>query len=496
MNWNFSEMAKLFSDADKGKLLAAGNFGIELESQRIDSSGDLALTPHPEVFGDKLQNKRITTDFAESQIEIITPTFNSVEEVYASLLELHDEVEAGIGEELLWPLSMPPRLPDEDQIPVAKFSNGNSIHEKESYRNGLALRHGKKMQMISGIHYNFSFSTEMIDYLHKNLGGDADKREFVNDMYFSLTRNFLRYRWLLVYLFGASPFCDQSYYSVICKELDEVKKCCPYCCDPIEKLSQYSTSLRVSRFGYSDNIQHKYNVLFNSLNEYISKLEKMLTTEHPDYAELGRNVPKERNQLNANILQKESEFYSSIRPRQNTEKDETQLDALSKRGVEYIEVRLLDINPFEKLGMTLGQLYFLKVFMAYCLFEESNNLNEHELEKINSNHHLSALYGRKDDLLLYEYENGTIALKDFAETLFEKLIIVAKLMDNGDEECKHFHSVENERDKLFDKSKMPSELMHHEMKENNESFHEFGIRQAVNNSSRQPEELRYDSKGL
>ncbi len=301
MLWNFYEMMRLFSNSDKSRLLIKGNFGLELESQRITPLGDLALTPHPLIFGDKCQNPRITTDFAESQVEMITPPYGSVSEAYVSLQEIRTEVEYGIQDEMLWPLSMPPRLPSEEQIPIARFSDSKIGRDKEIYRRGLALRYGKKMQMISGIHYNFSFSDELLDYLCGQYGYGNEKREFIDRMYFALSRNFLRNRWLLIYLFGASPFCDPTYYSVIEKELKVITQYCTYCCDAVKDLYQYTTSLRVSRFGYSNTSQNSYNVFFNNLKEYTHKLRQMLKKENPQYTKLGLFENGTPIQLNGNV---------------------------------------------------------------------------------------------------------------------------------------------------------------------------------------------------
>jgi glutamate--cysteine ligase len=497
MEWNFNDLSKQFSKDDKHSLLAQGNFGIELESQRITPSGDLALTPHPSVFGDKAENPYITTDFSESQIEMITPPLKSVEETYKSLEEIYAEVKKGIKGELLWPFSMPPKLPDEAHIPIASFSASEEGREREIYRNGLVLRYGKKMQMISGIHYNFSFSENMIDYLYGLFGNGKTKRIFTDDMYFALTRNFLRYRWMLIYLLGASPSYDSTYYSVISKELKIVQSCCPECCDPTQKINQFATSLRVSRFGYSNTLQRRHKVYFNSLEEYSAKLKKMMTKASLKYLKLGLYKNGVQVQLNGNVLQKESEFYSSIRLKQIALKGETQLDALAKRGVKYLEVRILDINPFEKLGMSLNQLHFLQVFMLYCLFEQSNNITSDELKKINANHHLVALYGRKKDLLLKSYEGEAITVKDFGKRIFEKLRYIAKLMDKDTKDIKYQKSVSEEYQKLMDISQLPSERIFREMQENHEDFLEFGTRQAIINSQiNSQEDCDYDNEEL
>ena len=481
MSWDFSEISESFLKDNKEKLLVEGNFGLEKECQRIISTGDLALTPHPPIFGDKTKNPHITNDFSESQIEMITTPFNSAEEAYESLNTINLEVEKGIDNELLWPLSMPPKLPDEEGIPIACFPGSENGKNMETYRKGLAIRYGKKMQMISGIHYNFSFSEGMINYLYKKFGNKKDKRLFIDEIHFGLARNFMRYSWILIYLFGASPFCHPTYYPVIKKELILIQKCChDNYEDIIENCIQYATSLRVSRFGYSNSLK-KENMYFNSLEEYSTKLRRMLSTKDENFSKLGIYRNGSQIQLNENVLQKESEFYSSIRLKQPICKGETPLDALEKRGVEYVEVRILDLNPFEKLGLNIEQMNFLQVFMHFCLFEESPQITEGEHAQINLNHHLVSLIGRKEGLKLKKYDGSEISLKSWGEEIFGKLRTIADLMDKSTENNKYSASVEKERQKLFDISLLPSERIKVEMEENNENLLEFGIRYAKNN---------------
>ena len=484
MLWNFSQIADLIINNKKERLLIEGSFGLEREAQRVTDSGDLSLTPHPEVFGDKCRNPRITTDFSESQIEMVTPVFNSVEEVYRSLKEIQEEVEAGIGEELLWPLSMPPRLPEEDLIPIARFPKTEECQVKEIYRKGLALRYGKKMQMISGIHFNFSYSENMIDFLYAYWNEGEDKRQFKDKLYFAVARNFLRYRWLLIYLFGASPSCDYTYYPVIYKQLEEIEKCWFDCTGAVENLEQYATSLRVSRFGYTDTFQNKHNLYFNSMEEYNRELSRILAMESPEYLELGLYRNGEQVQLNGNVLQSESEFYSSIRLKQNVGKGESQLEALTKRGVKYLEIRILDIDPFERIGMSLEQLYFLQVFMNYCLFEGSQFIAKDEYEQMTANHQLTAIFGRRDDLMLHHYDGQMISLKAFAESMLEKCRYIAELMDKASGTSKYMDSLEKQSLKLRDKSFLPSERIYQETKAKGDSFVNFGVRQAKKNIER------------
>ena len=480
MNWDFSEISKSFLKDDKGKLLVEGNFGLEKECQRVLSSGDLALTPHPPVFGDKTENPRITTDFSESQIEMITTTFNSVEELYEELNTISLEVESSIGNELLWPLSMPPKLPDEERIPIACFSDSENGKNMEIYRKGLALRYGKKMQMISGIHYNFSFGEGMINYLYKKFGNKKDKRLFTDEIHFGLARNFLRYRWMLIYLFGASPSCHPTYHSVINRELKIIQKCRPNCADIIENFNQYAISLRVSRFGYSNSLKNE-KMYFNSLEEYSTKLRKMMSTKNEKYSKMGIYRNGSQIQLNENVLQKENEFYSSIRLKQTLDEGESPLDALEKRGVKYVEVRILDLNPFEKLGLSIEQMNFLQVFMLFCLFEQSSPITDDEYTLINLNHQLVSLLGRKRDLILQKYDNKEISLRSWGKEIFKRLRTIADLMYEGTGDNKYHASVEEEHRKLRDMSLLPSERINMEMKENNENFLEFGTRWAKNN---------------
>jgi glutamate--cysteine ligase len=489
MNWDFAAITKWFSGGTESRLLRKGKWGLEKESQRVTPSGNLALTHHPAIFGNKLTNPSITTDFAESQLELITPPHETVEETYQSLQALQAEAEEGIGGELLWPLSMPPRLPAEEDIPIARFGDSSEGREKAIYRRGLALRYGKKMQMISGLHYNFSFGEELLDYLYQRLGAQIGKQAYHNQLYFAVARNYLRYRWLLIYLFGASPTIDDTYDSVIRAELKMVAACCPKCCETIKNdrktsgYSRYATSLRVSRFGYSNPESSSDYNSFNDLDQYIGNLRRMLATKNLEYGKLGIFREGIQVQLNDNVLQKESEFYAAIRFKQ-TGAGETQLDLLERKGVEYLEARILDLNPFERVGISLPQLYFLQVFMLFCLFESSPPFTEAEFIQSNQNHHLVALLGRKPGLVLESYRKGPEPLQNWAREIFEKLIRVARLMDQGAWSSKddlgrnYQNSVAGEYLKMMDPKSLPSARITREMAEHRESFIEFGLRKA------------------
>lgn len=478
---SFEEIVRAFDAEEREDLLLDGRWGLEKESQRGTSTGDLALTGHPAAFGSKTGNPYITTDFSESQIEMITPPFPTIEETYAFLERTQEKVLAELGSELLWPLSMPPRLPAEEDIPIAAFDDTPDGRVNEIYRQGLALRHGKKMQMISGLHYNFSFGDGMIQYLYGRYANGEDKKEFVNGLYAAVARNFLRYRWLLIYLMGASPSADATYRSEIVREVETVLRCCPACCDIEREYRRFATSLRVSRFGYSNSIQRNFIVSFDSVKAHIRDLRRLLATKSSEYERLGLFENGRRLQLNVNVLQKESEFYSPIRFKQTIQPGEAQLDALERRGVQYLEVRILDLNPFEKIGISLTQLRFLQAFMLFCLFEPSPPITEREWEAINGNHHLVALSGRKPGLTLLTHGLDSVSLRDWGLDIVNRLEGIAGLMDRSRRGSYYRNAVQNASGLLRDPSQVPSARIQREMERRHDDHIGFGLRWSQRN---------------
>ena len=462
--WNYERMLQYFSGPEASELLAAGKWGLEKESQRVKPTGDLALTDHPAAFGDKLIHPRITTDFAESQLELITPPLDSIQGAHDSLIAIHDEVEAGLGEELLWPLSMPPRLPTEDLIRVASFNDSDEGREKEAYRHELAARYGKKMQMISGLHVNFSFPDELLVAFGKHAGIPGSDREIKDELYFAVTRNFLRYRWLLIYLFGASPSIDPSYDSILCDELAVIEACCPACCSKTSQYERYATSMRVSRFGYSNTQRKTQMVSFNSMAEYLATFRKQL----------------------GKTFKKESEFYSSIRLKPHpADSGESQLDALQRRGVNYLELRIMDLDPYQREGIGVHSLFFIHLFLLYCLFEPSPPISAKEFEVINENHHMVSLFGRKPGLKLRKADDRTVKLQVWAEEILGKIERIAPLL-HPEKDSIYRAVLNKEKRKVRDPSLIPSAVMQSEMAERNETFVQFGIRRAEENRRLQP----------
>lgn len=477
METRFSDRIALFSGQNSKRLLD-GLWGIEKEAQRVNPKGELALTDHPAALGDKLTESQITTDFAESQLELATSACKSIEEAYEELCQIQDKVEQVIGEELLWPLSMPPRLPEENLIPIAKFGDSEEGKRKELYRRGLALRYGKKMQMISGIHYNFSFGQSLLQLLYDEFGQGQSAVQFKSEIYTAVARNFLRYRWLLIYLFGASPAVDRSYHDVIRQEMDHIANCCPKLCELCAHCGTHTVSLRVSRFGYSVRSQVEDGRYLNDLQSYIDVIDTLLHQRSDAFRQLGLAHDTEQ-QMNDHVLQTESEFYSSIRLKRTPEPGESQLDALKKRGVQYAEIRILDVNPFARLGISMEQLHFLQVFMLYCLFEDSPLIREAEWEAMNRNHHLISLSGRKPGIVLEHYAQGSKSLRAWADELFAKLKPLAELLDEAEGGSKYRECVRSEYDKVRDLSLLPSARIWREMMLYGEDHVQFGVRKAA-----------------
>lgn len=462
-------------------MLNSGKWGLEKESLRVTEDGSLAITPHPKEFGNKTENPYIKTDFSESQIELVTPAFNSIEKTFSFLNNLQVMAEQVIENELLWPLSMPCRLPDDEAIPIALYSDTEEGKEKEIYRSGLALRYGKKMQMISGIHYNFSFSEDFWDFLYHKTGAGKTKPAFINEAYFTLARNFLRYRWLLNYLFGASPIADESYWSDILKKNKDRNTYSDK--SDLLNYTEYATSLRMSRFGYDNGFQSSNFISYNSLKDYIRDIRTALTTKSESYSKFGIFRNGRQIQLNDNLLQLENEYYSPLRFKQSAGEGERQIDALEKKGIQYIELRVFDINPFEKTGISLEQMYFIHAFIIFCLFEKDKYISEEEERIINNNAQKVALEGRKEGIILTGNKNQNIPLHEWGQRIFIKLKTISKLLDKNSSDNKYEKSTEAEYKKLFNISLLPSSKIINEMRGNNENYSEFGVRRAMVNSA-------------
>jgi len=366
------------------QLLRGIRRGIEKESLRVQSDGKLAMTPHPAALGSALTHPRITTDFSESQLELITGVHASVEACIEELTHIHQAVYRAIGEEVLWSASMPCGLPEENAIPLGRYGSSNIGRAKTVYRTGLSHRYGRRMQMISGIHYNFSLSEEAWGALPWSGGANAG--------YFALMRNFRRHAWLLFYLFGASPAVCPSFVKGRQHGLTRL--------GPGTLYLPHATSLRMGRLGYQSDAQSSLAVSYNSMESYADSLHDALLDPYPPYQEIGIREGDDYRQLSASLLQIENEFYSKIRPKRIIRRGERPLHALRERGVEYVEVRLMDLDPFSPVGITASTMRLLDIFLLHCLLSASPPDTPGEIAAIAHNQECVAARGREPGLKL------------------------------------------------------------------------------------------------
>jgi len=367
--------------------------GIEKEGLRVQPDGTLADTPHPHGLGSALTHPHITTDFSEAQLELITGAHHSVETLLQELTELHQFVYRNIGEELIWCASMPCKLPSDDRIPLGRYGRSNMGRMKTVYRQGLSHRYGRRMQTISGIHYNFSLPAEAWPLLQSvaGVGGPVDR--FQDAGYFALIRNFRRHSWLLLLLIGASPAVCGTFVSGHSHGL------CGW--DTGTYFAPYGTSLRMGRLGYQSDAQAALAVSFNCLGSYAQTLHRALTETYPAYEAIGLRDGDLYKQLATTLLQIENEFYGTIRPKRRIHPGERPLRALGLRGVEYVEVRLVDINPFEPVGIGLQQMRLLDIFLLHCLLSDSPPDSPQEIAAMARNQRRIAERGRDPQLRLH-----------------------------------------------------------------------------------------------
>ena len=380
--------------------------GIEKESLRALPEGGLALTPHPAALGSALTHPHVTTDYSESQLELITGVHAGVEECLAELTQIHQFTYRALrdaGDEMLWVSSMPCGLPSDETIPIGRYGTSNVGRAKSVYRMGLAHRYGRRMQTISGIHYNWSLP------------------DVTSSQYFALIRNFRRHAFLLLYLMGASPALCPTFVAGRQHELQTLGSNALY--------MPHGTSLRMGRLGYQSDAQASLNVSYNGLEGYAASLHEALTRPYPAYEQVGiQNPGGDYNQLATTLLQIENEFYGTIRPKRVIFPGERPLHALRERGVEYVEVRLLDLDPFEPIGITAERLRLLDVFLLHCLLADSPPDTPAEIAELKHNQHLTAARGREPGLNLLR-GGREVNLIDWGTELVDAFVPIAQRLD-------------------------------------------------------------------
>ena len=400
--------------------------GLERETLRVNADGSLATTGHPEILGSALTHKWITTDFAEALLEFITPVDGDIDHMLALLRDVHRYTARQIGDERMWPLSMPCYIAPGQDIELAQYGSSNSGRLKTLYREGLKNRYGALMQTISGVHYNFSLP---MAFWQAKCG--VDDKEAISAAYFRLIRNYYRFGWVIPYLFGASPAICSSFLQGKSTTLPFEKTECGMYYLP------YATSLRLSDLGYTNKSQSSLGITFNKLDEYVAGLKRAIKTPSEEYAKIGLEKDGKYLQINSNILQIENELYAPIRPKRVTRDGETPSDALLRGGIEYIEVRSLDINPFSPIGVDEQQIRFLDLFMIWCVLADAPEMSSSELLCTRTNWNRVILEGRKPGLTLgVGCETAQFPLEKVGKDLFHDLMRVAQALDciNGNSE--------------------------------------------------------------
>ena len=465
----------LLAASDIEEALSTSKIGLEKESLRVLPEGGISQAPHPVAWGSALTHPQITTDFSEALTELVTPPCNSVTEVIQSLDDIQTFVYRNLDNEILWATSMPCVVAGETGIPLAKYGSSNAAQMKTAYRRGLGLRYGRAMQVIAGVHFNYSFSDVFWQRYQQLLDNNENLQDFISDQYMGVVRNLLRYGWLVPYLFGASPAVCKSFLNGKRTILQEFNSNTYY--------EPYATSLRLGDIGYQNNKEDLAGIkaCYDSLEAYVESMQCAISTPNNVYKEIGVKVNGEYQQLNANILQIENEYYSSVRPKQIVQGDEKPSTALIKRGIAYVELRSLDVNAFDPHGINSEQLYFLEVFMLFCLLQDSPELSQSEIDAIDENLLLVAHKGREPGLDLRRSEEK-ISLQDWASELCNKMTAVASLLDRANYSENYFSSVKSQIASVFEPDLTPSARMLAEMRENDEGFFHHAQRMSIHHN--------------
>lgn len=462
---------KSFLEVKDKSIFAKSLIGLEKETLRVSHEGGLAQTAHPQSLGSALTHPYITTDYSEALLEIVTPPSKDIPSVLKFLSDTQNFIYNKLDDELLWATSMPCVVAGGTSIPLAKYGSSNSGLMKTVYRRGLGHRYGRVMQVIAGVHFNFSFADDFwsmyLDVSKKN--NTAVQQDLISEQYFSLLRNLQRFGWLIPYLFGASP--------AVCKSFLQGKETNLLAFNDTTYYEPFATSLRMGDIGYQNNKESEVGVVadYNSLENYIQSLQHAVETPCSEYEKIGLDVDGVYQQLSANILQIENEYYSTVRPKQITNKYEMPIEALRTRGVEYVELRSLDVNASHPLGINEEQLYFLEILMLFCLSHESPIIDDKELKEIDRNEMLTAHQGR-DPALMLQRNGEDISIKEWGGEILDEMQGFAALLDEVHGGDNYVNSLNKQKQAVADPQNTPSAKMLDEMRDKGEGFYQYAMR--------------------
>jgi len=449
--------------------LRESRVGLEKESLRVNLDGHIAQTPHPRALGSALTHPYITTDFSEALLEFVIPPFSDTRETLQFLNNVHQFTYQHLEPEILWCASMPCMLGGEDSIPLADYGRSNVGQMKRIYREGLSRRYGRVMQTISGIHFNYSLSESLWRHLHPRIDARALQTK-INEGYFACVRNFQRFGWLVPLLFGASP--------AVCKSF------LPDGADAFERFDNgtlfmpYATSLRMSDVGYKNSVQASLKIDDTSIDSYVDTLTQAIETSHADYEAIGVKVDGEYRQLNSNRLQIENEFYSFIRPKQITRSGEKPTLALRSRGVRYIEVRALDVDPFEPLGVSEECMLMVEALVLFCTLHHGAPIDAHERARLNANQLLVATNGR-DPKLEIDLGDGPMPIFVQATALLDALEPVCAMLDEAHGDERYRRALKNQQRAIDNPKLLPSARILSCMQRDNTPFFRFAMNMSL-----------------
>lgn len=405
--------------------------GIERESLRMQSNGFLSQKNHPKALGSALTHPHITTDYSEALMEFITTPQSTIAAALDELRDIHTVVHQHLEEgERLWPLSMPCMLDDnEENIQLAQYGTSNIGRFKTLYRRGLGVRYGRRMQTISGVHYNLSFPDQLFAELQQQESDQELKQlsaqDYRSHRYFGLIRNFIRLTPLVMYLLGASPSVCRCFLTGREHHLQPLVKGTLYLPE--------ATALRMGRLGYQNSAQKELGIHYNDLHDYLDGLQKAIHTPYPEFSALGLDDESgEPIQINDHVLQIENEYYSLVRPKQVPQVGETPSQALKNRGVGYVELRAVDVNPYSSIGIDEIAAGFLESLALYCLLSDSPELFADEQEQIDRNQTEVVNRGRAADVKI-ELGEKTMNFQTWAQQHLATIQQCATLLDQANQ---------------------------------------------------------------
>jgi glutamate--cysteine ligase len=463
------------------ELLQQSLVGLEKESLRVAPDGTLSQKQHPASLGSALTHPCVTTDYSEAMLELITPPLHGARQSLECLSDIHTYVYKNLGDEVLWATSMPCVLAGETHIPVARYGKSHAGRMKHVYRVGLGHRYGKVMQVIAGVHYNYSIAENFWPLWADIKGGvkgdikclQGEGQSLVDASYMAMVRNLQRYGWIIPYLFGASPAVCKTFFGNQSTNMQVFDEGTYY--------EPYATSLRMSDIGYQNQKEESVGIKanYNTLESYIDSLRCAINTSSPVWEQIGlKDEDGAYRQLNTNILQIENEYYSTVRPKQLLQGMEKPTSALNARGIRYVELRSLDVNAYQPQGIDETQMLFLEAFLLTCMFQESPAITLDERPEIDNNLLLSARRGREPGLKLRR--NGEdITLRVWGEQLLSSMEAVCSLLDINESGASYQVALNLQRRKIENAEESPSAIMLAEMRENGESFYHFARRKSL-----------------